>query len=145
MLISRSGSGYSGPALAAYIAAGGIVITEYSITHTVFNAVFGTAVTQGANNGGCQDNIPMNFQFTPGDQFWVDNPFVAHNSPGCGHNVGNLPGVTPIVGWNSTNVAVAYRRSSLGRFWAVDVDWQDDENYWLANSSRLMGYMITTR
>ncbi|MDP3214924.1 MAG: hypothetical protein Q8S73_12520, partial [Deltaproteobacteria bacterium] len=145
MFITRSGSGYNGPALAAYITAGGIVLTEYSISHTVFNAVFGTAAPQGASNGSCTDNIPMNFQFSPGDQFWADNPFVVHNSPGCGHNVGNFPGVTPIVGWNASNVAVAYRRLSLGRFWAVDVDWQDNESSWLPNSSRLMGYMMTTR
>ncbi len=145
MLISRSGSGYVGSALAAYITAGGVVLTEYNITHTVFNAVFGTAVGQGARQGGCQDNIPMGFQYSPGDPFWVANAFASNPSHGCGYNVGAFPGITPIVGWSSSTVAVAYRRLGTGRLWLVDVDWQDNESYWNANSTRLMGYMLTHR
>lgn len=145
MLITRSGSGYSGAALNAYITAGGIVLTEYNISQNVFNAVFGGGASQGALYGSCEDNIPMGFQFSPGDQFWRDNTFAPNPSYGCGYSVGAYPGITPIVGISSTSVAVAYRDLGTGRLWLVDVDWQDSERYWNANSSRLMGYMITHR
>lgn len=134
-----------GSTLNAYIAAGGVVLTEYNITHTVFNAIFGTAVAQGARNGACEDNIPMGAQFTPGDTFWRENTFTAGTSFGCGYAVGAFPSIVPIVGWNSSAVAVAYRTLGTGRMWLVDVDWQDNESYWNANSTRLMGYMITHR
>jgi len=133
--------------LQAYLNAGGIVMTEYSITDDVFSKAF-VAVAQGANNGACQDTAPTQTQYTPGDPFWVANGFtmIANNQTGCGYSVNAFPGITPLAGWGANTVAIAYRQSGLGRFWLTDFDWQDNEMIQpYVYTNKLMGYMITHR
>jgi cysteine-rich repeat protein len=133
--------------LQAYLNAGGIVLTEYSITDDVFSKAF-AAVAQGGGNGSCQDTAPTQTQYTPGDPFWVANGFtaIAANQTGCGFSVQAFPGITPLAGWGAGTVAVAYRQSMLGRFWLTDFDWQDNEAVQpMAYTLKLMGYMITHR
>ncbi len=146
ILVTRSGS-VNGPALKSYIEGGGRVLTEYSRTDEVFNAVFQTNVTQGPGNGSCQDRAPTVFQYSVNDQFWVDNGWqmIQPNQSGCGLSVHNYPGITPLAGWSNTSVSIAYRDAGSGRVWLTDFDWQDNENNDASfdYTEQLMGYMIT--
>ncbi|MEZ4470923.1 MAG: hypothetical protein R3F60_09005 [bacterium] len=122
---------------------GGVLITEYNISHTIYNAVFGANVAQGARNGNCTDNLLPAVQFSPEDQFWADNMFqaAAAGQTGCGYNVGLFPDVTPIGGWDANNVSIAYIEVGSGRLWLVDIDWQDGQAMPDAGLD-LMAYMI---
>jgi hypothetical protein len=148
LLITRSGSGYDAQVLQAYVLGGGIVITEYNISQFVWNAVFGTAVAREEPRfGTCYDNVPALVQFTPDDPFWAALPWtpVTNEEYGCGYNVGHYPGVTPLMGWNSTAVAVGYRDLGAGRVWAADWDWQDNEGYDFSFSADVLAHMISHR
>ena len=145
-----SAGGINAVTIQAYLDGGGIVITEYNISDDVWNAAFATNISLGRReSGGCTDVIPSVVQFTPGDPFWQDNVFQAlpYSSVGCGYAVGNYPGITPILGWTSTAVALGYRDSGAGRVWAADFDWQDTNTTGpaYAYTEQLMGYMITHR
>jgi hypothetical protein len=132
--------------LQGYIQNGGIVLTEWNITDDVFSLAFG-AVAQGPLFiGSCTDCMPLVNQFSPNDPFWQDNPFMMlpYSDSGCGYSVAAYPGITPISGWNATDVSVAYRELGTGRFWLTDFDWQDNEMYPCTPiSEQLMGYMMT--
>ncbi|MCB9547804.1 MAG: hypothetical protein H6706_18435 [Myxococcales bacterium] len=149
MLVTRSGGGQAAGRAAqwqAYLQAGGNIITEYSISDDVFRAIFGVNVAQGARRGGCHDNAMPPVKINPNDAFWQANPGInvvpAAEAP-CGYEVGAFPGITPLGGWAANQVSLAYRDLGEGRLWLVDADWQDNERYWLPQSSALMGAMIT--
>ncbi len=127
-----------------YLAAGGNVITEYSISHGVFNQTFGTAVAQPAGRlGSCQDNVMTAVQFGSTDRFWQENVFGAPASTSCGYDLDNLPGITALGGWDVSSVGLAYRDYGRGRLWLVDADWQDNEAAFSVASQDLMRYMVS--
>ncbi|MEZ4432347.1 MAG: hypothetical protein R3F65_08030 [bacterium] len=130
-------------AIRAYIENGGVVITEYNISHTIYSAIVGVPVAQGNRNGACQDNIQPAFQFNPQDQFWQDIPFVPIGAAtGCGYSINNFPNVTLLGGWNAQNAAFGYIEIGAGRLWLVDIDWQDTDAGFTEQSRDIMAYMI---
>ncbi|HLT38524.1 MAG TPA: hypothetical protein VK034_19690, partial [Enhygromyxa sp.] len=149
MLITRHGVDLFDPAVVkAYVEGGGRVITEYRTSDEVYNAVFGTNVTESlALFGECNDNAPTVVQFSAQDQFWIDNPFtpIAYDDTGCGRNVANYPGLTPLAGWSNTWISIGYRDALAGRVWVAEFDWQDIDiqGAAYAYTASLMGYMIT--
>ena len=148
LLISRNwGNAIGANALQDYLNAGGVVITEFSISHLVWNAAFGTNTPMGPQQGNCSDKFPTMFQFSPDDQFWQDNVFTMDRDTGCGFAVQNYPGITPVSGWDAVNVAVGYQDLGSGRLWASDFDWQDTDTKGPAYdyTNGLIGYMITHR
>lgn len=149
LLITRSGT-INASVLQEYLLGGGIVLTEWSNTANVWNAVFGTDFYRGGWQGSCTDIIPSVVQFNPSDPFWQANSFIplTYNQSGCGYSITNLlqGGMTPLLGWSETSVGVGYRDFGPGRLWATEFDWQDNENYpYQDYTADLMGYMITHR
>ena len=146
LFITRYGSGYSGTQLASYVSAGGIVVTEWSNSATVWSAVFATPVSAGANFGDCTDIFPSVAQMNPTDPFWQSIPFEAPASTGCGYSVSHFPGIVPLGGWDATHAALGYRDLGSGRVWAADWDWQDNEDYpGKPYTESVLGYLMTHR
>jgi len=147
ILITRSGA-IDGPVLQAYVAGGGIVLTEYSITDNVFNAVFDEMMPDNnGGNGSCTDIAPTVEQFSAGDAFWTENGFVAIglDQSGCGaNNIIDYPGVVPLAGWSVNEVSIGYRDDGPGRVWLTEFDWSDGEFADYAYTEQLMGSMIVT-
>ncbi|MBL8942450.1 MAG: DUF4215 domain-containing protein [Myxococcales bacterium] len=144
MVISRNGT-IDAPTLQAYVAGGGIVLTEVFISDAVFNAVFGTAVVEDGFFGSCTDIAPTVEQFSLGDPFWAANAFqaITLEQSGCGSNVINYPGLVPLAGWAPGQVSIGYRDDGAGRVWMTEFDWSDGEindPY----TEQLMGSMIVT-
>ncbi len=84
-------------------------------------------------------------QLNPNDPFWAHANFsgVGGNQQGCGMAIDGFPGLTPLGAWQSGRVQFGYRDLGQGRVFAVEADWQDNENSWQASSTALMGAMIT--
>jgi hypothetical protein len=148
ILITRSGF-YDPLTLADYVANGGVVLTEYSISDDVFNDVFGEMVPpDGGQIGSCQDVAPTVEQFTPDDPFWAANAFtmIPLNNTGCGaNNIIDYPGIVPLAGWSANQVSIGYRDDGPGRVWITEFDWSDGEqNFDFTYSAQLMGSMIIT-
>jgi hypothetical protein len=148
MFVSRYGyNNVDRGQLRQYLNNGGIVITEFRTSHRIFSKAF-TSVNRGSKEGDCQDRIPGGHQYNSNDPFWQapNNDFnrLPSNGTGCGYDVSNYPGITPLVGWDSNTVAVAYRNKGRGRLWLVDVDWQDD-SYGYDESQDLLQYMALHR
>jgi hypothetical protein len=132
--------------LRSYLNAGGIVITEYNASDEVWSRVFPDTFQSMQQLGSCNDNVPAVVQFSPSDQFWIDNafPMIVSSQTGCGFSVAHFPYLTPLAGWDAVNVALGYRNIGQGRFYAADFDWQDeDQNQ--PSLPALLGYMITHR
>lgn len=128
LLVSRTGAGSIDAAnLRRYLHEGGIVITEYTVSDDVWNLVFPYVPESGALYGSCLDNVPTVVQYSPGDQFWLDNEFrpISASESGCGYSVAGFPFLTPLAGWDFGSVGLGYRNLGMGRFWAADFDWQD--------------------
>jgi hypothetical protein len=147
ILVGRSGINTFEQNIAAirpYVNDGGVVITEYNISHRVYSLLLERNVAQGARNGRCTDNIQPNVQFTAGDPFWRDNAFVSIGdaNTGCGYNVGLFPDVVPLGGWDANNVSLGYVDVGNGRLWLVESDWQDNQASFNDVSRDLMAYMI---
>lgn len=129
MFVTRSGvQKLQSSGLSNYISGGGIIITEYNITHTVYNKIFGTNLNRGSSHGSCLDNVmPVNQQ-NSNDIFWKNNSFISIGSQsGCGFNISHLPNITPLGGWSNNSVQLAYIDIGKGRLWLVEADWQDGE------------------
>jgi hypothetical protein len=146
LIIPRSGLGlFTASIVQTWVAAGGVVLTEYSVSDDVYNAVFGSGAAQTGSYGGCDDTAPTIAQFNPTDRFWVGNSWVSAGN-GCGlSDVGSWPGVTPLAGWDATTAAIGYRDYGSGRVWLTEYDWQDNELNPFAYTAGLMGYMIISR
>ena len=151
LLISRNGLGlFDGPTLSAYLDAGGSIITEYSITNDVYNAIYGTEFGDGMQMGNCQDNVVPSDIGTPDDRFWIDNaaiPAIDPASGGCGNDLSGIPGITRLGGWDANSTSLAYVDHGRGRLWLVEADWQDGEDHGngpiiTADSIALINYMI---
>jgi hypothetical protein len=124
------------------------VLTEYSSSDQVFNAVFGGGAAEAFFLGACHDTAPTVVQFNPNDKFWQDNQWqaIALNETGCGRSdVDSWNGVTGLSGWDNQNVAIGYRDAGSGRVWLTEFDWQDNENFPFAYTRQLMGYMILNK
>jgi subtilisin-like proprotein convertase family protein len=147
ILITRSGI-FDGQVIQDYVQNGGVVLTEYSITDNVFNAVFDEMVPgDGGQMGSCNDIAPTVVQFTPGDPFWAENEFVAIQlfESGCGaNNIIDYPGVVPLAGWSDAQVSIGYRDDGPGRMWLTEFDWSDGQMVDFTYSAQLMGSMIVT-
>ncbi len=150
ILITRTGI-FDGQVIQDYVQNGGVVLTEYSITDNVFNAVFDEMVPpDGVQIGSCTDIAPTVEQFSPGDPFWSENAFVGIQlfESGCGaNNIIDYPEVVPLAGWSANQVSIGYRDDGPGRVWLTEFDWSDgqfqqDGNY--AYTEQLMGSMIVT-
>lgn len=147
ILITRSGF-YDPMTIADYVANGGVVLTEYSISDDVFNAVFGENVPpDGGQIGSCQDIAPTVVQFTPDDPFWTENAFTAIDlgESGCGaNNIIDYPGIVSLAGWSANQVSIGYRDDGPGRVWITEFDWSDGQMVDFTYSAQLMGSMIVT-
>jgi cysteine-rich repeat protein len=119
------------PALQAYVNAGGIVLTEHNISDEVWTLAFTPTAQMGVFTGGCQDTIPSVVQFNPGDKVWTKVPYQAFpiGQSGCGYFVNGYTGITLLTGWAVNQASTGYRDLGLGRVYATDFDWQDNENY----------------
>jgi len=127
MLVSRDGA-YQASDLQTYLAGGGRVVTEWSNSAAVFNAVFGEGVVQGAGQGNCRDLVAPPLQFSPDDPFWRRNrEFTPPAEIGCGFDMAAYPAITRLGGWDANTVSLAYRDFGAGRLWLVEADWQDSE------------------
>jgi hypothetical protein len=132
--------------LRAYLNAGGIVISEYSVSDELWSKVFPDVIQSDQQLGSCLDNVPTISQFSPADPFWTDNPFpmLQPSQTGCGYSIGHFPYIVPLAGWDISHVGLGYRNLGQGRFWAADFDWQDQDQD-QATLPTLLGYMITHR
>jgi hypothetical protein len=151
LLITRNGV-INGATVAAYLRAGGRVITEYTSTAAAFNGVFATNVVAPANQtGGCLDNINPVVRYNEADPFWLDNPGLPRevfDNSGCGYSVAAYPNITRLGGWDANTVSLAYRTLGNGRFWLVESDWQDNQlgaGAFSAATRQLFRYMILGR
>jgi len=133
--------------LQAYVRNGGIVITEYSSSDEVFNAVFGTNVPPGVAVGDCRNAVAPNTQMNPLESFWDENRHTPPptNRRGCGFDMQGYPGITRLGGPNSQAVTLAYRDLGAGRVWLVEADWTANAvvDASMDPSRGLMHYMIT--
>ncbi|MEZ5501814.1 MAG: hypothetical protein R3E50_03840 [Halioglobus sp.] len=116
LLVTRSGTVTgNGAAWLAYLNAGGIIITEYSISASVYNEIYGTSYVNGSGQGNCQDNTMPAVKINPGNPFWVANPIpvTAPNEEGCGFDLSTLVSgeaqVTALGGWIGGAISFAYR------------------------------------
>lgn len=129
----------------AYVSAGGLVITEYSVAENVYNAIFQTNVAAGNMLGACSDNINPAVRFTLADPFWIANGAlpVQANLTGCGLNMQgwNQP-IVRLGGWDANSTSLAYRDLGAGRVWLVEADWQDNQAEFNAASRQIMRHMI---
>ncbi|MCB9548300.1 MAG: hypothetical protein H6706_20990 [Myxococcales bacterium] len=128
----------------AYVNAGGLIITEYSVSDDVYNAVFQTNVAQGAQTGSCSDDINPAVRDNLNDPFWIaNNALPVSANTGCGLNMSGWG--EPIVrlgGWNANTTSLAYRNLGAGRVWLVETDWQDSDDGFGAPARQLMRHMI---
>ncbi len=149
MFVTRSGASSIEPGtLQNYLTNGGIVITEYGISHVVYNKAFDTQFGRagGSRNGQCQDEVMPVYQKSNDDIFWQDNTFVSIGSiSGCGYDLSHLPNITSLGGWTSESVQLAYTDIGLGRLWLVEADWQDNDRRLTVGSQKLLNYMTTHR
>ena len=129
VFITRSGPGeddYDAERLRSWVSAGGVVVTEYNVSHRVYNEVWGTNQPQGGRFSGCSDNIPTQRRWNTGDAFWRAVGQRSEGS-GCGYDLDHLPGITKLAGPDSSTTALAYRDYGAGRVWLANVDWQDGD------------------
>ena len=132
MAVTRGGvASLDQATLQAWVAGGGVLMTEFNVSDEVFNLVFPDAnVVQGARQGSCRDNINPVVRFNEGDAFWVANgelPLEAAGASGCGYDLSAYPGITALGGWSAETVSLAYRDHGAGRLWLVEGDWQDNQ------------------
>ncbi len=127
-----------------FVQAGGNVVTEFTATETVYNAIFDQNVPAGDFNGGCGDNIQPAHQYNANDAFWRVNRFepLAEGRTGCGHDMSAWRDVVFLGGWDAETVSLAYATLGNGRVWLVNVDWQDNDEQITAESRALMASMI---
>ena len=151
LLIARDTAGqFDGATLAAYLDAGGSIITEYSVTNDVYNAIYGTEYADGQQTGSCQDNVVPSDLGNLDNQFWIDNAAIPAIDPangGCGMDLSAIAGITRLGGWDANTTSLAYVDHGMGRLWLVEADWQDNEQgangpLITADSVKLVNYMI---
>jgi hypothetical protein len=154
LLITRNGSiPGNGAAWLAYLDAGGVIITEYSITDNVYNEIYGTGYAQGSRFGSCSDIIMPSEKLNPESEFWqVNSGLTLTETPagqeGCGYDltaiVSGEGSVTALGGLvNTSYISLAIRQPGNGVLWLLDIDWQDGEQSFNDVSRELMGVLIS--
>ena len=132
-----------------YLDAGGIVITEHGASHQAYNRAFGTAIARPATYlNDCNDQVAPKVQLTPSDPFWMAmGAFTAEAASGCGYDISNLPGVTPLGSASDVpgTVTLGYIDRGLGRLWLVESDWSDNHHPLNPTSIAMMQYMVLNR
>jgi hypothetical protein len=146
MFVTRNGTAnLNAAAWRAYVQNGGIIISEFSSSDEVFNAVFAPnpVVAQGARIGGCADNVMPQVLRNGDNSLWQENRFsaTAVANAGCGHDLAAYPSITPLGGWDAATVQLAYRDLGKGRVWLVESDWQDTQASMTDASRGLLRYM----
>jgi len=151
MLVSRSGSiAGNGPAWLAYLNAGGIIITEYSISDNVYNEIYGTAYPQGSWYGNCADNAMPQVKLNPTYPFWTANSGLNVTPAGeasCGYDISAIiAGDASIVPLGESTGATyfGYKPQGSGHFYLLDADWQDNESSYTDDSRYFMGALISS-
>ena len=149
VVVSRGGIGdaqANAASLSRFITDGGQVISEFGISHALYNTLFGANIPQGARQGDCQDNVQPAVQLSPDDPFWRDNVFVpvGPGQTGCGYAIvgDQVPGFVALGGWSPDAISLGYLESGAGRYWFVESDWQDQQMEFTDTSRDLMAYMI---
>ncbi len=153
MLVSRSGSiSGNGAAWAVYLNAGGVIITEWRNSHTVYNEIYGTNYGQGAGFGDCRDNAMPSLKLNTDHEFWQQNAGLTEtpaDQEGCGADMIAITTgeslVTELGGLIGTStISFAVRPEGAGVFWLLEADWQDKESTWFTDDSRnFMGALIS--
>ena len=143
MLITRTGFAVLSPEvdLAAYIRAGGQVITEYDTAVPAANRVLGlNLVSPGQAVGGCENNPMPTVQMSPADPFWSVARFEAPISTGCGRPiaVASIAGAVALGGWSVGQVSLAYVSLGTGYLYLLEADWQDLDAQVLPEASNLL-------
>ena len=141
IFVTRNAADFSN--LKTYVEQGGIVITEYSISDEVYNAVFDASVIPGSNQGGCSDQILPAIKVNTSDPFWAGNPSFGTSGSGCGYNMGSYPGIIPLGTWSNGHVSLAYKTLGSGRVWFIESDWQDGGAG--SVNAPMMKYMVLNR
>lgn len=150
LFVTRSGGiPGNGAAWLAYLNAGGVIITEYSISAAVYNEIYGTAITTPTNRGSCGDNAMPAIKLNPSDSFWTSNPGLVVTDPSvqaCGYDLTPIinadASVTPLGGFSPSGVQLARKVQGSGVLFLLDADWQDNESSWTASSGALMSVLI---
>ena len=139
----------NGAAWLAYLNAGGVIITEYSISAAVYNEIYGTSISAPDGRGNCGDNAMPAVKLNPADPFWTSNPGLVVTDPGvqaCGYDLTPVvnadASITPLGGFSPSGVQLARKVQGSGVLFLLDADWQDDQPSWTASSSALMAVLI---
>lgn len=154
LLITRGGTtAGNGAAWLAYLNAGGQIITEYSISVAVYNAIYGTAYAPAnAQFGDCDDNAMPQVKLNPGNAFWVANNITVTpaGQGGCGLNdlatlvTGEAPNLIALGAALSGQTMFAIRAQGGGHLNLLEADWQDGQPQYTADSRTFMGALIST-
>ena len=153
LMVSRSGTiTGNGAAWLAYLDAGGVIISEYSITHLVHNEIYGTGYAQGTRYGPCYDSSMPSLKLNTDHPFWQANTGLTETDPaveGCGYDVSAIvngeAAVTALGGWAQTpGISFAIRPQGAGVLWLLDKDWQDmNTGGYEEDSKNFMGALIS--
>lgn len=152
LLITRSATiPGNGAAWLAYLDAGGVIITEYSISHNVYNEIYATGYAQGTRFGSCTDTIMPSEKLNPDSEFWQANNGLVETlagQEGCGYDLTAIVNaedqVNALGGWvNTAFISLAVRPQGDGVLWLLDIDWQDGEGSYSDTSKELMGVLIS--
>ncbi len=148
-------SGRVGPRSQEFVAfanAGGRVVSSSGTSDMLYTRLVGP-VERGARRGSCQrmdtwESIRPETVFTPDDPFWaaVGPRVAADGTVGCGYDVADFPGITPLGGWTHPGtVFLGYIGIGAGRLWFVDVIWtaiHPDGDRLTDDSRRIMAHII---
>lgn len=131
-----------------YLENGGIIITEYSISHQLYNMIFNTQFNASNGQfGGCTNSLQPVIQLNDDDPFWISVPTapIPLAQSGCGLDISNLPNVTFLGAWDPQHYYLGYVDVGEGRLWLVESDWQDFDGFadvFSENSKEIMSAMI---
>lgn len=150
LLITRYGSGYSGPALLAYLEGGGRIITEWSSSNDVYNAIYGTSYPAGDWFGACRDNAMPVVKLNPSDPFWVANSGLTPTPAAveaCGFDLSGLvsgegSNVTALGAASGGAIMFVRRTQGNGMLFLLEADWQDDQSSYTDDSRHFMGAVL---
>ena len=148
-MVSRSGTvAGNGADWLAFLNNGGVLITEFRNSHTVYNEIYGTAYPQGSSYGSCTDNAMPQVKLNPTHPFWQANNIdvTPAGESGCGNDMSPLtsgePAVTELGADLGGAVMFAIRPQGDGVFFLLEADWQDSEASYSADSALFMAALI---
>lgn len=149
LLVTRDGTiAGNGADWLAFLNGGGVLITEYDISHTVYNEIYGTAYPQGSGFGECQDNAMPQVKLNPTHPFWQANDIdvTPAMQGGCGFDMMALtsgePEVTELGATLLGAIMFAIRPQGDGVLILLEADWQDNDPDYTADSQLFMAALI---